>query len=91
MTGRPSTLTTWLGKGAKKSKVYRPAGTASEYLPVTHGLRAARRVADGAALSDVRGLLAAELAIGLAYGALGFLWLRHLEVVARRGATLENT
>ena len=64
---------------------------ASEYLPITHGLRAARRVADGAALSDVRGLLAAELAIGLAYGALGFLWLRHLEVVARRGATLENT
>jgi ABC-2 type transport system permease protein len=65
--------------------------TVSEYLPVTHGLRAARRVADGASLSDVRGLLAAELTIGLTYAALGFLWLRRLEFAARRGATLENT
>jgi ABC-2 type transport system permease protein len=63
----------------------------SEYLPVTHGLRAARRVADGATLGEVRGLLAAELAIGGAYLAAGFLWLRRLEEVARRGATLENT
>ena len=63
----------------------------SEYLPVTHGLRAARRVADGASLGDVGGLVAAELAIGLGYAALGFVWLRHLELVARRGATLENT
>ena len=63
----------------------------SEYLPVTHGLRAARRVADGAALGDVGGLIAAELAIGATYAVLGFLWLRHLELVARRGATLENT
>jgi ABC-2 type transport system permease protein len=63
----------------------------SEYLPVTHGLRAARRVADGAALGDVDGLLLAELALGLTYAAIGFLWLRRLELVARRGATLENT
>jgi ABC-2 type transport system permease protein len=63
----------------------------SEYLPVTHGLRAARRVADGAALADVGGLLVAEVAIGAAYMAVGFLWLRRLEEVARRGATLENS
>jgi ABC-2 type transport system permease protein len=62
----------------------------SEYLPVTHGLRAARRVTDGSALSDVGGLVLAELAIGAAYGALGFAWIRYLEGVARRGATLEN-
>jgi ABC-2 type transport system permease protein len=62
----------------------------SEYLPVTHGLRAARRVADGAALGDVTGLLLAEMAIGAAYGALGFAWIRYLEGAARRGATLEN-
>jgi ABC-2 type transport system permease protein len=62
----------------------------SEYLPVTHGLRAGRRVADGAALGDVSGLVLAELAIGAAYGALGFFWIRYLEGVARRGATLEN-
>jgi ABC-2 type transport system permease protein len=63
----------------------------SEYLPVTHGLRAARRVADGASLGDVGGLIAAELAIGATYAVVGFLWLRHLELAARRGATLENT
>jgi ABC-2 type transport system permease protein len=65
--------------------------TVSEYLPVTHGLRAARRVVDGAALGDVGGLVAAELAIGLTYAAVGFAWLRHLELVSRRGATLENS
>jgi ABC-2 type transport system permease protein len=64
---------------------------ASEYLPVTHGLRAARRVADGATLGDVGGLIAAELAVGAGYLLAGFLWLRHLELVARRGATLENS
>jgi ABC-2 type transport system permease protein len=63
----------------------------SEYLPVTHGLRAARRVADGAALGDVAGLVLAELTIGASYAAIGYLWLRRLELVARRGATLENT
>ena len=63
----------------------------SEYLPVTHGLRAARRVADGASLGDVGGLLLAELTIGLTYAAVGYVWLRHLETVARRGATLENS
>lgn len=65
--------------------------TVSEYLPVTHGLRAARRIADGASLGDVSGLVVAELAIGLTYAAAGFAWLRHLELVARRGATLENS
>ena len=63
----------------------------SEYLPVTHGLRAARRVTDGASLGDVSGLLVAELAIGLTYAAVGYVWLRHLETVARRGASLENS
>ena len=62
----------------------------SEYLPVTHGLRAARRVADGASLGSVSGLVLAELAIGAVYGALGFFWIRYLEGAARRGATLEN-
>jgi ABC-2 type transport system permease protein len=63
----------------------------SEYLPITHGLRAARRVADGTALGDVGGLIAAELAIGAIYGAIGYSFIRYLEGVARRGARLENT
>ena len=48
----------------------------SNVLPFTHGIEAARRVADGASLSDVSGLLAAEVALGLAYGALGYLFIR---------------
>lgn len=63
----------------------------SEYLPVTHGLRAARRVADGASLGDVGGLIAAELGIGGVYLLAGFAWLRRLELTARRGAALENS
>jgi ABC-2 type transport system permease protein len=62
----------------------------SEYLPVTHGLRAARQIADGAPLADVWNAVLAELAIGLAYAAAGFGLLRYLEGEARRRATLET-
>jgi len=59
-------------------------------LPVTHGLQAARRVADGAALGSVVHFLLVELAIGLAYAAVGMALLRYLENEARRHATLET-
>lgn len=62
----------------------------SEWLPVTHGLRAARRVADGASLQAVSSLVLAELAIGIAYAAAGFALIRYLEEEARRRATLET-
>jgi ABC-2 type transport system permease protein len=64
--------------------------SASEWLPVTHGLRAARRIADGTSLTGVSGLVLAELAIGLAYAAAGFALIRYLEGAARRSATLET-
>ena len=62
----------------------------SEVLPFTHGIEAARRIADGAALADVGGLLAAEAAVGLAYAALGYLGIRAAEGASRRYATLER-
>jgi hypothetical protein len=31
------------------------------------------------------------IGVGAVYGAVGFAWIRYLEGVARRGATLENT
>ncbi|HEY3185307.1 MAG TPA: ABC transporter permease [Gaiellaceae bacterium] len=62
----------------------------AEALPVTHGLEAARRVADGAALGDVSGLVLVELAVGAAYAALGYALLRYLENASRRNATLET-
>jgi ABC-2 type transport system permease protein len=62
----------------------------SEVLPFTHGIEAARRLADGETLGDVRGLLAAEAAIGVVYVVAGYVLLRALEVLSRRNATLER-
>jgi ABC-2 type transport system permease protein len=59
-------------------------------LPFTHGIEAARRLADGEALGSVAGLVLAEALIGAFYAAAGFLSLRLLEGVSRRYATLER-
>ena len=58
-------------------------------LPLTHAIEAARRVADGASLALVRGLLADELVIGGVCLVAGLLLLRWLEDLSRRRATLE--
>jgi ABC-2 type transport system permease protein len=62
----------------------------SSVLPFTHGIEAAREIADGATLTDVRGLLATEAAIGVAYAALGFAFIRHAERLSLRHATLDR-
>jgi len=59
-------------------------------LPLTHGLEAARRVVDGASLTDVGGLLWTEAAIGAAYAAAGFVLFRLLELEGRRHAVLDT-
>lgn len=63
--------------------------TLAQGIPVTHGAEAARQVVDGASFTDVSGLLGAELAVGLAYTAVGLTLLRAFEWAARRGAALE--
>jgi ABC-2 type transport system permease protein len=62
----------------------------SEILPLTHGIDAARQVADGASLGDVSGLVLTELGIGLFYAALAYVLLRLFEVEGRRRASLET-
>jgi ABC-2 type transport system permease protein len=62
----------------------------SSVLPFTHGIEAARQVADGAAFGEVDGLLATEAAIGVAYAALGYAFIRGAERASRRYATLER-
>ena len=62
----------------------------SNALPFTHGIDAARQIADGASLSDVSGLLAAEIGLGLAYGALGYVFIRNAERLSLRYATLDR-
>jgi ABC-2 type transport system permease protein len=59
-------------------------------LPMTHGIEAARLVAAGAAPSAVSGLLLREVMIGLSYGVVGGVLLRHFEAQGRRRAALDN-
>jgi ABC-2 type transport system permease protein len=62
----------------------------SNVLPFTHGIEAARDIADGSSLSDVSGLLVTETCIGLVYGALGYLFIRNAERLSLRYATLDR-
>ena len=64
--------------------------TIAQGLPLTHGVEAARRLADGAALGDVGGLVAAEALIGTLYAVAGYAILRYFEWESRRLATLER-
>jgi ABC-2 type transport system permease protein len=59
-------------------------------MPLTHGILAAREVADGATLADVSGLVWREAAIGAFYAALAYALLRFFEADSRRRATLET-
>jgi ABC-2 type transport system permease protein len=64
--------------------------TVSPWLPLTHGIGAAREVASGAPLSSVTGALLAETGLGVLYGAGGPLLPAHSDSEARRRATLES-
>jgi ABC-2 type transport system permease protein len=59
-------------------------------VPLTHGIEAAREVARGAAIGDVRGDVLTELAIGVVYTAAAFGLFRLFEVEGRRSAALET-
>src|SRR5918992_65122 len=61
----------------------------SRAIPLTHGIEAARQLADGASLAGVAGLVWTELAIGVAYAAFAYGVFRLLEAESRRRATLE--
>ena len=61
----------------------------SDRVPLTHGIEAARRVADGASLGDVSHLLGAEAAIGVVYTVLGYQLLLFMERESRKRASLE--
>jgi ABC-2 type transport system permease protein len=62
----------------------------SNWLPLTHGIEAARTVAAGGSIGDVGGLLAAEAGLGMLYVIAGLALLRLLERESRRLATLET-
>jgi ABC-2 type transport system permease protein len=58
-------------------------------LPLTHGIIAARQIADGAGLDQVSGLLWTELGIAAVYAAVGYGFFHALEVASRRSAVLD--
>lgn len=60
-----------------------------ESMPLTHAIEAGRRLADGATLGDVSGLLAWEAGLGVTYLAVGYAFLLHMETQSRKRATLE--
>ena len=62
----------------------------AQWLPLSHGIDAARRVATGAGLGDIAQSLAIEAAIGLVYSAFGMGLLAWFERESRRKATLET-
>jgi ABC-2 type transport system permease protein len=64
--------------------------TIAQGLPLTHGIEAARKLADGAAFSDVGGLVAAEALVGVLYGVIGYALIRFMERQSRVHATLER-
>jgi ABC-2 type transport system permease protein len=62
----------------------------SRSVPLTHGIEAAREVADGASLADVSDLVLTESAIGALYAAAAFGLFRLFEFEGRRRASLET-
>jgi ABC-2 type transport system permease protein len=58
-------------------------------VPLTHGIEAARRLADGASLGDVAGLVGTEFAIGAVYAFLGYQALRFMEHSSRKRASIQ--
>jgi ABC-2 type transport system permease protein len=65
--------------------------TSAQGMPFTHAIEAARKLAAGAGLVDVGGLLGAELLVGALYGLAGYSLLRWFETQSRRHATLERS
>jgi ABC-2 type transport system permease protein len=64
--------------------------TISSGIPLTHGIAAARAIADGASISGTADLLAKEAAVGAVYLAIGLFMLRLFEYEGRRTASLET-
>jgi len=58
-------------------------------LPLTRGVEAARLAVAGGPINQVGGLLAGELAVGLAYALCGYALFRVLESYSRRGGLQE--
>ena len=62
---------------------------AGEWMPLTHGIEAARELAAGGSLGGVAGLVGSEALIGVLYAAAGYAVIRWMEREGRVHASLE--
>ena len=62
----------------------------SPWLPLTHGITAARQVAAGVPVAEIGGLLVREAGVGVIYAVLGLVALRFIERESRRLSTLDT-
>lgn len=61
----------------------------SPWLPMTHGIAAARHLAEGASFGSVGGDVVREVGVGVVYVVVGMMMLSYFEHESRRRATLE--
>jgi ABC-2 type transport system permease protein len=64
--------------------------TVGTWLPLSHGIEAARLLADGSGLGAVDGLLLREIGVGAIYTVIGLGLLRFFEDESRRRASLDR-
>jgi ABC-2 type transport system permease protein len=64
--------------------------TISAFLPLTHGVKAARAILAGASVRDAGHLLLTELGVGISYTLVGVGALKLFEFESRRSASLET-
>jgi ABC-2 type transport system permease protein len=64
--------------------------TVGTWLPLSHGIEAARLLADGSGLGAVDGLLLREIGVGAIYTVIGLALLRFFEDESRRRASLDR-
>jgi ABC-2 type transport system permease protein len=62
----------------------------ASFVPLTHGIEAARQVAGGADLASIGGLLGKEVAIGLVYLSIGLVLVTLFEREGRRTGALDR-
>lgn len=84
-------LLIFCGANAPLSSLPGWMATVARWLPLTHGIAAARDLTSGKNMGDVLSLVIVETSVGVLYLVLGLLMLSIFEVESRRHATLDLT